>query len=112
MKWTDEAITELKTILRFDPTGILARHDLALCYRNMGWPRESLEEMRKANEYAATYGNTDEKEVVKTSLNHIEDEVKSGDEDGTKRSSYFSSCLQQPTEVSRENHLSIQRDNR
>ncbi len=84
LKWTDEAIAELKTILRSDPTDVLARHDLGLCYREKGWLRESLEEMRKANEYAATYGNPEEKEIVESSLGHIEEEIKDGDEDGTK----------------------------
>jgi tetratricopeptide (TPR) repeat protein len=84
LKWTDEAITELKTILRSDPTDVLARHDLGLCYRDKGWLRESLEEMRMANEYAVTYGNAEEKGIVKSSLGHIEEEVQDGDEDGIK----------------------------
>ena len=84
MKWTDEAITELKTILASDPTDVLARHDLALCYRDKGWLKESLQEMRMANEYAATYGNVEEKEIIKTSLNHIEEEIQAGDDDWTK----------------------------
>jgi tetratricopeptide (TPR) repeat protein len=84
LKWTDEAIAELKTILRSDPTDVLARHDLSLCYREKGWLRESLEEMRKAHEYVATYGNAEEKEIIKSSLGHIEEEIHGGDEDGTK----------------------------
>jgi tetratricopeptide (TPR) repeat protein len=84
LKWTDEAIAELKRILATDPTDVLARHDLALCYRDNGWLKESLEEMRKANEYAITYGNAEEKEIVKSSLNHIQEEVQDGDEDGSK----------------------------
>lgn len=84
MKWTDEAMEELRTILRIDPTDVLARHDLALCFRNKGWLKESLEEMRRANEYAASYGNAEEKEIIKTSLNHIEEEIQDGHEDGTK----------------------------
>jgi tetratricopeptide (TPR) repeat protein len=84
LKWTGEAIAELKTILRLDPNDVLARHDLSLCYREKGWLRESLEEMRKANEHAATYGNAEEREIVKSSLGHIEEEIREGDEDGTK----------------------------
>jgi len=84
LNWTDEAITELKTILRSDPTDVLARHDLGLCYRDKGWLRESLEEMRKADEYVTIYGNPEEKEIIKSSLRHIQEEVESGDEDGAK----------------------------
>lgn len=84
LKWTDEAIAELKTILRSDPTDVLARHDLALCFRNKGWPKECLGEMRKANEYAVTYGNAEGKEIVKTSLNHIEEEIQDGEGDEAK----------------------------
>jgi tetratricopeptide (TPR) repeat protein len=89
LKWTDEAITELKTILRSDPTDVLARHDLALCFRNKGWLRESLEEMTKANEYAIIYGNSEEKEIIKSSLGHIEEEIQDGDEDGTKEAFFL-----------------------
>jgi pentatricopeptide repeat protein len=84
LKWTDEAIAELKTILRSDPTDVLARHDLSLCYRDKAWLKESLEEMRKANGYAAIFGNTEEKEIVKSSLGHIEEEIQEGDEGGIK----------------------------
>ena len=42
------------------------------------------DEMRKANEYSATFGNADEKEIVKSNLGHIEEEIQEGDEDGTK----------------------------
>jgi tetratricopeptide (TPR) repeat protein len=89
LKWTDEAITELKTILRSDPTDVLARHDLGLCYRDKGWLRESLEEMRKANQYAVIYGNPDEKEIVKSSLGHIEEEIQDGDEDRAKETLFL-----------------------
>ena len=82
LKWTDEAITELKTILASDPTDVLARQDLALCFRNKGWLKEPLQEMRKANEYAAILGNAEEKEIIKSSLGHIEEEIQEGDEDG------------------------------
>ena len=40
--------------------------------------------MRRANEYAAVFGNAEEKEIVKSSLGHIEEEIQEGDEDGTK----------------------------
>jgi hypothetical protein len=75
---------ELRNILTIDPTDVLARHDLALCFRNKGWLKESLEEMTKANEYAVTYGNAEEKEIVKSSLGHIEEEIQDGDENGTR----------------------------
>lgn len=84
LKWIDEAVTELKTILRSGPADVLARHDLALCFRNKGWLKESLEEMKKAHEYAVIWGNAEEKEIVKSSLGHIEEEIEDGDEDGTK----------------------------
>jgi pentatricopeptide repeat protein len=84
LKWTDEAIAELKTILRSDPTDVLARHDLSLYYRDKGWLRESLEEIRKANGYAAVFGNAEEKEIIKSTLGHIEAEIQEGDQDGTK----------------------------
>ena len=89
LKWTDEAITELKTILKSDPTDVLARHDLGLCYRDNGWLKESFEEMRIAIKYAATYGNTEVKEIVKSSLGHIEEEIQEGDEDKTKEAFLF-----------------------
>jgi tetratricopeptide (TPR) repeat protein len=89
LKWTNEAIAELKTILRSDPTDVLARHDLSLSYREKGWLRESLEEMRKANKYAAVFGNAEEKEIIKSSLGHIEEEIQGGDEDGTKEAFLF-----------------------
>ncbi len=84
LKWTDEAIAELKVILRSDPTDVLSRHDLSLCYRHKGWLRESLEEMRKANKWAATYGNAEERDIVKANLGRIEEEIQEGDEDGKK----------------------------
>lgn len=84
LRWTEESIAELKAILRSDPTDVLARHDLGLCYRDKGWLRESLEEMRRANEYAIIYGNAKEQDIIKSSLNHIEEEIQEGDEDGTK----------------------------
>jgi tetratricopeptide (TPR) repeat protein len=89
MKWTDEAMEELRTILGIDPTDVLARHDLALCFRNKGWLKESFEEMKRANEYAALYGNAEEKEIVKSSLGHIEEEIQDGDEDGTKETFFL-----------------------
>lgn len=84
LKWIDEAIQELKIILASDPTDVLARHDLALCYRSKGWMQESLEEMRTAKKYAETYGNSEEKEVVESSLKHLEEDIENGDDDETK----------------------------
>jgi len=40
--------------------------------------------MRKAYEYAATYGDAEEKEIVRSSLGHIEEEIQDGDEDGAR----------------------------
>jgi len=62
----------LKTILTSDPTVVLARHDIGLCYRDKGWLRESLEEIRKAKEYRVTFGNAEEKEISRSRLNHLE----------------------------------------
>jgi tetratricopeptide (TPR) repeat protein len=84
LKWIDEAIKELKIILASDTTDILARHDLALWYRSKGWMRESLEEMRTAKKYAETYGSSEEKEVVESSLEHLEEEIENGGDDETK----------------------------
>jgi tetratricopeptide (TPR) repeat protein len=89
LKWTDEAIEELKTILRSDATDVLARHDLALCFRNKGWLKESFEEMKMANQYAIIHGNAEEKEIVRSSLGHIEKEIQDGDEDGTKETFFL-----------------------
>jgi hypothetical protein len=58
-------------------------------------------------------GNAEEKEVIKTSLNHIEEEMESGDRTEPKGSSNFSSFSQQPRRCARqENHSRIQRGNR
>jgi thioredoxin-like negative regulator of GroEL len=89
LKWTGDAIEELRTILASDPNDVLARHDLASCYRNMGWMKESLEEMKRANVSAKVYGNPEEKEVVISSLAHLEHEIENGDEDGSKRAFIF-----------------------
>jgi tetratricopeptide (TPR) repeat protein len=89
MKWTDEAMEELRTILTIDPTDVLARHDLALCFRNKGWLKESFEEIKRANKYAALYANAEEKEIVKSSLGHIEEEIQEGDEDGIKETFFL-----------------------
>jgi len=43
-----------------------------------------LEEMRKADACAAKYGSPDEKEIVESSLAHLEEEIDSGDDDSTK----------------------------
>jgi tetratricopeptide (TPR) repeat protein len=84
LRWTDEAIEELRTILTSDPNDVLARHDLALCYRDMGWMKESLEEMKRANACAMIYGNSEEKEIVKSSLANIEKESENGDDEEAK----------------------------
>jgi tetratricopeptide (TPR) repeat protein len=84
LKWTDEAIQELKIILASDSTDVLARHDLALCYRSKGWIQESLEEMKTAKQYAETYGNQEEKEVIESSLKNLEEEIETGGDDETK----------------------------
>jgi tetratricopeptide (TPR) repeat protein len=89
LKWTGDAIEELRTILSTDPNDVLARHDLALCYRDMGWMKESLEEMKIANAKAMIYGNTNEKEVVKSSLVNLEQEIENEDEDGSKDALLF-----------------------
>ena len=75
LKWTGNAIEELRTILLTDPNDVLARHDLALCYRNMGWMKEGLEEMRRARVYSMIYGNPEKKEIVKKSLSKLEQEI-------------------------------------
>jgi tetratricopeptide (TPR) repeat protein len=84
LKWTNNAIEELRTILSIDPNDVLGHHDLSLCYRDLGWMKESLEEMKIANAKAMIYGNPEEKEVVKTSLANLEQEMENGDEDGSK----------------------------
>ena len=84
LKWTGDAIEELRTILASDPNDVLARHDLALCYRELRWMKESLEEMKIANAKAMIYGNPKEKEVVKSSLVNLEEEMENGDEDGNR----------------------------
>jgi tetratricopeptide (TPR) repeat protein len=89
LRWTADAIKELRTILASDPNDVLAYHDLALCYRDMGWMKESLEEMKKAKAKAMIYGNPEEKEVVKSSLVNLEEEMENGDEDGSKDALLF-----------------------
>ena len=84
LKWTNDAIEELRTILSTDLNDVLAHHDLGLCYRDLGWMKESLEEMKIANAKAMIYGNPEEKEVVKTSLANLEQEMETGDDDGSK----------------------------
>jgi len=86
LKWTNDAIEELRTILSTDLNDVLAHHDLGLCYRDMGWMKESLEEMKIANAKAMIYGNTNEKEVVKSSLSNLEQEIENGDENGSQDS--------------------------
>lgn len=86
LKWTGDAIEELRTILASDPNDVLARHDLALCYRDIGWMKESLEEMKRADAYALIYGNPEEKEIIKSSLVNLEQEIENGDDDISKDS--------------------------
>jgi hypothetical protein len=45
LKWAGDTIEELRIILASYPNDVLARHDLGLCYRNMGWIKAALEEM-------------------------------------------------------------------
>jgi hypothetical protein len=52
----------------------------------MGWMKESLEEMKIANAKAMIYGNPEEKEVVKSSLVNLEQEIENEDEDGPQDS--------------------------
>ncbi len=89
LKWTNDAIEELRTILSTDLNDVLAHHDLGLCYRNLGWMKESLEEMKIANDKAMIYGNPEEKEVVKSSLSNLEEEMENGDEDNSNESLLF-----------------------
>ena len=89
LKWTGESIEELRTILATDPNDVLGHHDLALCYRDMGWMKESLEEMKRANAYAKVYGNLEEKEIVSSSLAHLEHEIENGDDGGIKEALLF-----------------------
>jgi tetratricopeptide (TPR) repeat protein len=89
LKWTNDAIEELRTILSTDLNDVLAHHDLGLCYRDLGWMKESLEEMKIANAKAMIYGNPEEKEVVKSSLVNLEQEIENGDEDGSKDALLF-----------------------
>ena len=79
LKWTNDAIEELRTILSTDLNDVLAHHDLGLCYRDMGWMKESLEEMKIANAKAMIYGNPEEKEIIKNSLINLEQEIENGD---------------------------------
>jgi tetratricopeptide (TPR) repeat protein len=89
LKWTNDAIEELRTILSTDLNDVLAHHDLGLCYRDLGWMKESLEEMKIANAKAMIYGNPEEKEVVKSSLTNLEEEIESGDGDGSNEAFLF-----------------------
>jgi hypothetical protein len=52
----------------------------------MGWMKESLEEMKIANAKAMIYGNPEEKEVVKSSLVNLEQEIENEDDDGSQDS--------------------------
>jgi tetratricopeptide (TPR) repeat protein len=89
LKWTNDAIEELRTILSTDLNDVLAHHDLGLCYRDMGWMKKSLEEMKIANAKAMIYGSPEEKEVVGSSLAHLEHEIENGDDGGIKEALLF-----------------------
>ena len=89
LRWTGDAIQELTIILASDPNDVLAYHDLALCYRDLGWMKESLEEMKRAKAKAMVYGNTEERKVVINSLTHLEYEIENGDEDGSMETLLF-----------------------
>jgi tetratricopeptide (TPR) repeat protein len=80
--WKGDAVKELGTILASDPDDVLACHNLALCYRDMGWSKDSLEEMRKTKAYAMISGNPEEKELIGSSLAHLEHEIENGDDGG------------------------------
>jgi hypothetical protein len=51
--------------------------------------KESFEEMKIAHSKAMIYGNPKEKEVVISSLAHLEREIENGDEDGSKDAFLF-----------------------
>jgi tetratricopeptide (TPR) repeat protein len=89
LKWTSDAIEELRTILSTDPNDVLGHHDLSLCYRDLGWMKESLEGMKIAHSKAMIYGNPEEKEVVKSTLVSLEQEIENEDEDGSKETLLF-----------------------
>lgn len=93
LKWTGDAIEELRTILASDPNDVLGHHDLALGYRDMGWMKESLEEMEIAKAKAMIYGNPEEKEIIGSSLVHLEHEIENGDEGGIKEALLFFALL-------------------
>jgi len=99
--WYDEAIVELRVILASDPFDILARHGLALCYRDTGRLEKALREVRRANEYATNCGRPDEREIVASSLAHIEHEIKNGiefdPEDPYFRSRYWQQSQKDPS---------------
>ena len=57
--------------------------------RDMGWMKESLEEMKIAHAKAMIYGNTNEKEVVKSSLVNLKQEIENEDEDGSQDALLF-----------------------
>jgi hypothetical protein len=55
----------------------------------MGWMKESLEEMKRAEADAVIYGNADEKQLVKSSLANLEQEIENGGESGSYESLLF-----------------------
>jgi hypothetical protein len=48
--------------------------------------KESLEEMKRARAKALVYGNPEEKEVIKSSLVNLEQEIENEDDDGSQDS--------------------------
>ena len=89
LKRAGNAVEELRTILSSDPNDVLAHHDLGSCYRDLGWMKEFLEEMKIANAKAMIYGNPEEKEVIKSSLMNLEQEIENGEEDESKDALLF-----------------------
>ena len=84
LKWTDESIKELRTILASDPTDLLSHHDLAMCYRDKGWLKESLEVMKRANAHAMIYGDPVERELIENGLVNLEHENENGGDNNFK----------------------------
>jgi hypothetical protein len=62
---------------------------MILRYRELGWIKESLEEMKRADVYAMLYDKPDEKEIIGSSLAHLEQEIENGDDCGLRKVFYF-----------------------
>jgi len=75
MKWTDEAIGELKIIIDLDPTDVLAYHDLGLGYKDKGWYNESLETLKYAKKNALVFGDQEEREIIDKTLSELEADI-------------------------------------